>query len=946
MYFHSSPERGSENINRSETKRIVRRLEALPTIPAVASKILKIFNNERNPDLDEVIKLIETDQSIIMKILKLVNSAYFGLPSRISSVRKAVLMLGTSEVRCLLLSVTVSESLIKSLRETGSSKHDNLWKHSLACAVCAEMIASKTCPGLKAEAFVGGLLHDVGKLILLECFPDKTDEVSTHYNEQGISWSQAEQDILGVDHATVGKWLSEKWKLPQIFIQAIWLHHHALSAIQDLDFVKQKEVVSTIRLANIVAHKTMADAPASQAAGSDYDEILNFLNIKSAEIENISASLGKHYSERASLLDLEEDEPSFYYNALQRANQELAKIASENAPYQKLKKTVQELGFLHELHLELAQMEDAEKVLERVSQTVSSKLEKPEGVIYYLNYPEKRLMGNCWLPEKRPQVFSVPMDEKGRPLPDNIHGLSDELMGLISNGHKRFPKTTSENRNISFMQYSTPYFFIPLMNGDRILGEIGINGKGDGISDGALADDKIKLFGYLASITGTALSRIELLEELRETAESLSSALSKNAHILIQLKRSISEKQEMEKEILKAQKLESIGIIAGGIAHDFNNILTAISGNVSLAKMYVKPGEKAFEKLTKAEKASIRAKDLTRQLLTFSKTGGAPDKTTTSIAELAKDSAGFALRGSNIRLEFSLPDNLCPVDVDEGQINQVINNLIINASQAMPEGGTIVLGAENVTIGRKNNLQLRHGKYVKILIKDQGIGIPEPAISKIFDPYFTTKPKGSGLGLATAYSIIKKHDGTINVESQSGVGTTFSIYLPVSQKGSIPLKAEEKKPHGGKGKILIMDDEKEIRDLVSEMLKSIGYDVEFAVDGREAIETFKMSKKSKNPFDAVILDLTVPGGMGGRKAIQKLREFDREVKAIVSSGYTNDPIMIDFERYGFTDVIAKPYKLAELSEVLHRTIKSPVSQSDLAQSPKKFTGMSLRASGL
>lgn len=945
MYSSPPSDMDCKSLNRSKTKRIVRRLDALPTMPAVAAKILKIFT-EASPDLDEVIKLIETDQSITMKILKLVNSAHFGLPSRISSIKKAVLMLGSSEVRCVLLSVTVSESLIKSLRETGPNKQDDLWKHSLACAVCAEMIASKTCPNLKAEAFVGGLLHDVGKLVLLECFPDKTKQVKIKHTEQGISWSQAEQDVLGVDHATVGKWLAEKWRLPQIFIQAIWLHHHSLSTIQELDFVNQKEAILTIRLANIFAHKIMADSIASQQAGIDYRDILDFLHIKPSDVEELSASLGKCYSERASLLDLEEDEPSFYYHSLQRANQELAKLASENAPYHNLKKTVQELGFLHNLHLELARIEDAEKVLDSVVQTIASKLEKPKGVIYYMNHPEKRLMGICWLPGKASQVFNAPLDEKGLPVPENIPGLNDELNRLISSSHKRFPRITAENRQINLIQYCSPYFVMPLISGDRILGEIGIDDEGNEVFEGSPRNDKLKVFGYLASITGTALSRIELLEELRETAESLSSTLSKNARIVMLLKKSISEKQEMEMEILGAQKFESIGIIAGGIAHDFNNILTAISGNITLAKMYIKPGDKAYEKLTQAEKASFRAKDLTRQLLTFSKTGGAPDKTTISITELARDSAGFALRGSNVRLKFSLPDDLSPVDADEGQINQVINNLIINAGQAMPDGGTIWLMAENVTVGRENSLPFEGGKYVRMAIKDQGIGIQKAAIPKIFDPYFTTKPKGSGLGLATAYSIVKNHDGYIDVESELNAGTTFFIYLPASQKESVKPKYEEKKPHGGKGKILIMDDEKEIRELSGEMLESIGYEVEFAIDGTEAIKTYKLAKKSKNPFDIVIMDLTVPGGMGGREAIQKLREIDPEVRAIVSSGYANDPVMIDFKKYGFSDVIAKPYKLAELSEVLHRTIKSPVSISEFAQPRKKSVSMSLRASGL
>ncbi len=941
MYCPSASDRDSNGLNRSEAKRIVRRLGALPTVPAVASKILKIFT-EGNPDLDEVIKLIETDQSITMKILKLVNSAYYALPSRISSIQKAVLMLGSSEVRCVLLSVTVSESLIKYLRKKGSNKHEDLWKHSLACAVCAEMIANKSCPSLKAEAFVGGLLHDVGKLILLECFPEKTEQVKRKHSEQGTSWSQAEQDILGVDHATVGKWLAEKWKLPQIFIQAIWLHHHSLSTLQELTFVKQKEAILTIRLANILAHRIMADFPASQPEGIDYEDILDFLHMKTDDIDDLSASLGKNYCERASLLDLEEDEFSFYYHALQRANQELAKLSSENAINQNLKKTVQELDCLHKLHLELAGIEDAENILDRVSQTIISELERPKGVIYYLNYSEKILMGICWFPGKLPQAFKTPLDEKGLPILENGSGINKELSRLISSSRKRFLRLAEQDGQINLVHYCSPYFVIPLICGDQILGEIGIDDESEEDYDSYSRNTKYKNFGYLASVTGTALARIDLLEELRETAESLSSTLSKNAQIAMLLKKNISEKQEMENEILRAQKFESIGIIAGGIAHDFNNILTAISGNVSLAKMYMKPGEKAFEKLTQAEKASFRAKALTRQLLTFSKTRGAPNKTTISIAELARDSAGFALRGSNVRLKLSLPESLSPVDVDEGQINQVINNLIINAGQAMPEGGTIWLAAENVTFAGGNGSPLKEGKYVKITIKDNGVGIPQSVLPKIFDPYFTTKPKGSGLGLATAYSIIKKHDGYINVESEPNGGTSFFIYLPASQKESVTLKNEEKKPYGGKGKILIMDDEKEIRDLVGEMLKSIGYEVEFAIDGTEAIKTYTLAKKTKNPFDAVITDLTVPGGMGGKEAIQKLRVIDPEIRGIVSSGYTNDPVMIDFKKYGFADVIAKPYKLAELSEVLHRTIKAPASIS--AEVSARTTALTVQAS--
>jgi len=335
--------------------------------------------------------------------------------------------------------------------------------------------------------------------------------------------------------------------------------------------------------------------------------------------------------------------------------------------------------------------------------------------------------------------------------------------------------------------------------------------------------------------------------------------------------------------------------------------------------MYANPEDKIFEKLSGAEKASLRAKHLTQQLLTFSR-GGAPIKKTAFISELLKDAAVFALSGSNVRCEFSIPGDLWPVEVDEGQITQVINNLIINASQAMPEGGIIKARAENIVVDAEQGLPLKEGKYMKISIEDRGIGIPEEHLQKIFDPYFTSKQKGSGLGLATAYSIVKRHDGCIQVKSELGVGSTFHIYLPASSKEVLMGKQLRERIPTGEAKILLMDDEELVREVGGEMLEVLGYEVEFAKDGAEAIELYKKAKESTHPFDAIILDLTIPGGMGGKEAVEKLIEIDPEVKAIVSSGYSTDPIMADFRKYGFSDVVAKPYKLNELGEALHKVI--------------------------
>ncbi|MEN8135614.1 MAG: PAS domain S-box protein [Thermodesulfobacteriota bacterium] len=379
--------------------------------------------------------------------------------------------------------------------------------------------------------------------------------------------------------------------------------------------------------------------------------------------------------------------------------------------------------------------------------------------------------------------------------------------------------------------------------------------------------------------------------------------------------RDVTERRLMEEELNKMQKLESLGILAGGIAHDFNNILTATIGNLSLARALAKPGEKIYKRIEQAEKASLRAKDLTQQLLTFSK-GGEPIKVITSLNEVIMDSCQFVLRGSNVNCNFGLIDDLWLVEVDEGQISQVIHNLVINADQAMPDGGTIIVHAENVHINSKDEQPLNDGDYVLITVEDQGLGISEKHLKKIFDPYFSTKQKGHGLGLATAYSIIKKHSGLLTAESKLGEGSVFKLYLPASIERNIGKASAREEIHLGKGSILLMDDEEHIREVAKEILDYLGYQVTTAVDGRQATEMYSKALKENTPIDVVILDLTVPGGMGGKETLKKLIKIDPSVKAIVSSGYANDPIMANFKQYGFSGVVPKPYRIEDVSKAL------------------------------
>ena len=395
----------------------------------------------------------------------------------------------------------------------------------------------------------------------------------------------------------------------------------------------------------------------------------------------------------------------------------------------------------------------------------------------------------------------------------------------------------------------------------------------------------VKLAGYFAPLASQALKSLLNLIKLRQSRE----------------------------DMLRAQKLESLGILAGGIAHDFNNILMVILGNISLARKQANKPLKITERLVEAERAAIKAKDLAKQLLTFSK-GGEPVKTILNINDLLKEAAGFAIHGTAVKCEFELSENLCPVEADEGQLSQVIHNLVLNAVQSMPEGGTVKIQAVNQRSESSGKNQ------VMVSITDSGSGIPEEHLQKIFDPFFTTKDIGSGLGLATCHSIIKKHDGNIYAVSTRGIGSTFYVLLPASDLCKTEQNLRTADIAHGSGAVLVMDDEPMVRGVVKAMLEELGYTVECTENSATTVALYQKRITEGKPFSAVILDLTIPGEAGGSETISLLKRVDPCVRAVVSSGYASSGIISNYRNYGFCAVISKPYRLEEISRVMHETI--------------------------
>lgn len=406
--------------------------------------------------------------------------------------------------------------------------------------------------------------------------------------------------------------------------------------------------------------------------------------------------------------------------------------------------------------------------------------------------------------------------------------------------------------------------------------------------------------------------------------EVASSAFTYSGEKALQIiARDISERKIRQEEQLRAQKLESLGVLAGGIAHDFNNLLTGILGNLSMMRLDLPGNHWLLDRLERCERAVSQASALACQLLTFSR-GGEPVKKLFDLRMAIRDTVAFALRGSNVAHELVMDDDIWLLDADEGQVCQVLNNLIINADQAMPDGGTLRVEARNCRLSRGEVPPLEPGDYVLIKVVDEGVGIDPDNINKIFDPYFTTKETGSGLGLSTLYSIIRKHDGQVLVSSRKGVGTVFRVYLPACpDKGAVADIEKEVVPSAfstGGAFVVVMDDEETILALAVEMLKMLGCEVEGCMCGEELVSLYRQAIDRGCKPDVVIMDLTIPGKMGGREAATRILEIDPEAKLIVSSGYSTDPVMADYQAHGFVDYLVKPYRMEDLTTLLNRIL--------------------------
>jgi PAS domain S-box-containing protein len=532
-----------------------------------------------------------------------------------------------------------------------------------------------------------------------------------------------------------------------------------------------------------------------------------------------------------------------------------------------------------------------------------------EGVLLFINPAAAQALGY------NPEDGYNPADNIGRNLREflapAVRHLFDEYLCRI----RREP-TSSGPMRIMARDGSERIWFCRNVRYDRPEGPSLILGHAIDITERIRAERALK-----EAQTAIQQAHDELATRVAERTGELEQA---NDRLMAE----IEQRKQAEEELLRSRKLESLGILAGGIAHDFNNFLTIISGNIALAKMQLKPADMLGGMLDQADAACKRASALASQLLTFGQ-GGAPVRRPAPLTGVVKDAVELARAGATATINLSLERDLWSADIDIEQISHALHNILLNARQAMPESGTIEVRAENVVLDASST-PLTRGRYVMISVEDHGCGISAEALPKIFDPYFTTKPSGRGLGLASVHAIVAKHEGHITVQSKLGAGTTIAVYLPACTAIHAAETAISEPLQTGSGRILVMDDEEPICELLEQILKRLGYEVECARDGAEAIALYQREKDSNHSFDAVLVDLTIPGGMGGKEVAARLRKIDESVILIASSGYSDTPVMSEFRRHGFDDVLSKPWTPAQLGEVLGRYMRPLANQSALA----------------
>lgn len=868
-------------------KHVLACLDALPSPGAVATRILSLAAKE-DVNLADLIDLLEAEPSLSAKLLRLANTAAYALGGEVLEVGKAAMRLGLDTVRTVALCVAVREGLFGA-SDPGDPQVRAVWEHSLACAVAALLLARRAHPALAGQAFAAGLLHDCGRLALLCALPKEYNALLAMPPLAGESLLEAEQRVLGADHCLAGKWLLERWGLPEVFLETVWLHHQPAAGMNPAAS-STTAVLVCVALADQLVHDTMGDKP-SPGSAAERLRLAGLLGFTGEHIlEEVASHIGSEFAQRAALFNLSDDAAGFYYQALRRANLRLGQngLALTQRGHE-LERARVWLEGVAEAGVHLGSVADWAGVLKEVARTMAKAFGSPEGMAYILDQEAGLLLAQPWGQAGlagpvtcRLDAFMAPVDADALPAgPRALLAGATVRAGVVLAGDS------------APLHRQGGYVVATIQTHDQGLAEIIFR---PALSP--LVPLEQSACRHLAELAGAAYHRLRLLEQCRQRAENLAEAMR--------------AMQTMNLKLLQTERLAAVGQLAAGAAHEINNPLAIISARAQLLEMKeTEPARKRnFQQMVEQIE---RISAILGNLMDFARPTPLTAETVDIVAVLEKtlELVSGGLKPLGITLERHLPPGLPAIQADPRQLEQVFLNLLINAEHAMESsGGHIRVAA---AFDARND-------SVSVSIADTGTGIPKELLDKIFDPFFTTKAegKGTGLGLSTSYGIITNHLGDIRVDSEPGHGTTVTVRLPRDPAAAkAHAGASSAPPHAGPDgdTILVVDDEKHIRDILRESLESVGYAVSLAADGEQGLSMLR-----RQCFRLVILDIRMPQ-RDGLELLREARSLVGEgLPVLVLTGMAGEEEIREALDLGAAGCLRKPFQIEALLAEVRRLL--------------------------
>lgn len=869
---------------------IVKRIEDLPVLPSIAVQALTISLRD-DVALDQLSRVMEADSVLTARMLRLVNNVQASLPSKVSTVKQAVALAGLNQVRCALLGVLVRECLPDVPKEMAQASK-LLWTHSLMTAVTAQLVAQKSFPELRDTAFVGGLLHDIGKVVIQDVFPEAIARIDALQEQKNLGSLEAEQKILDTNHCLVGKMLAEQWSLSAALLDCIWLHHH-VPGVPGMT-TAHRELVWIVSLANIMTRGMLLEPPGETGNGHIQEALLAALKLEMPDLELIRRKATREFEKKAGFFDLESDPHAIFHDILQKANRKLSHMGMDlDAQRASLARANKLLELTRKLCLGLGGVRSKEDLFLKIPQAFHGFPSAPVGIFYVIEREIRELEGVVWTEGGRHRRLLCFTDRTGEPVWEyDDQTLPQDLRRILSGSRQR-----AQLGEAVCVTTFAPFHVFSFGEEGEYFAEFCISVHQEYRAEN---NEQLHAFLHLAHLLRSTIENVRLLERLHRNQEDFSQALWKN--------------QQVNQQLVQAERLAAVGQLAAGAAHEINNPLAIISARAQLLELK-EQDEKRKKELSVISQQIDRISKILSNLMDFARPvpPKLKDVDIHAVLDRVLEFVGSSFVTHGIGLEKKYDPAMVRIKADPSQLEQVFLNLVINARHAMEKTGGVLTVSTNLA---------EDGTTAIIKVADQGSGISRENMKRIFDPFFTTKEegKGTGLGLSTSLGIINSHFGKIDIDSTLGKGTVFTVELPVDIATLLPSKPgkEDRLPPAlsSRPRVLVVDDEVHIRDILKETLEAEDMLVATAVNGQKAMEML-----AAEAFDLLLLDIKMPF----RDGLSVLREICKKgmsLPVIVITGMASNEEMEEAKSHGSCKCIRKPFHVKTLLTEVRNSLAS------------------------